>query len=693
LGAAGTATLNLAGAALQTIGGAVTAAADGEGAITLNNTASLGSDVVFSGAIGTSSAALRSLVVTTGAAEFDGNVFIDTITAAAGHTLNFDGDVQANTALTVNNSTTTFAGDVTAGTLFNFAAAGTMTFDGTTAQTITGDLTTNANGSGVINVTNTGGLVTFADKIGVTGTGTGTMTLSASTNTLFADTVDVGDLSLAGTSEFRGAVTVDSAGTGAGNLTIATGSVITVGTGFASGATVITADGAISDAGTVSINMPTDLAGGDTLVIFDAASGTQAATYTANSTGLFTYTVAQDNTADTLTVTVVARSAAGVAATLGISTDEGAALASANTAVVAGGDAAALAAVNSALAAGGATARSAAEQIAPQADTIGAGSAASVGAGGAVNTAVSNRLASVRSGDQYASATSALGFSAGSGSELQKSFWLKPFMNEIDQSSHKGVAGYDGSTYGLATGFDAEVSNNVRLGVSYAYSQTDIDGQGTGKSKVEVDSHQVSLYGDYTTDNFYLEGSVGYSFNEQSSKRTLAFGGINRTASGNTDSDQFMLNVGAGLPVKTGSAYFTPTVGLSYTNVETDAFTETGAGNLNLTSTPDDVEMMLGSLGAKIHSNIESGGQTLQPMIRFGISYDFIGDNAATTAQYTGGGASFKATGAESVDFSTNGGVGLALISGNQSLSANYDVNKKDDFIAHSGSIALKSSF
>ena len=117
---------------------------------------------------------------------------------------------------------------------------------------------------------------------------------------------------------------------------------------------------------------------------------------------------------------------------MGISTDEGAALASANAAV-GSGDATALAALNTALAAGGATAKNAAEQIAPQADTIGAGAAASIGSGGAVTTAVSNRLSSVRSGDQYAAATSGLGFSAGSGSEMNKAFWLKPFTNEIDQ--------------------------------------------------------------------------------------------------------------------------------------------------------------------------------------------------------------------------------------------------------------------
>jgi hypothetical protein len=96
------------------------------------------------------------LVVTAGAIKFGGDVFIDTITSAAGHNLDFDGDITAATALTLNTGATTVVGNLSAGTLFNFAANGTLTFDGTVAQTITGDLTvTGTNGDGDITVSNT----------------------------------------------------------------------------------------------------------------------------------------------------------------------------------------------------------------------------------------------------------------------------------------------------------------------------------------------------------------------------------------------------------------------------------------------------------------------------------------------------------------------------------------------------------
>jgi len=694
-GAIGTATLNLTGAAQQTISGVVTAGADGEGAITVTNTTAGANDVIFSSAVGTTDAALLSLTQTSGDIQFADNVFIKTITGGAGDNFDFNGDVTAATALTLNTGAVTFAGDVTAGTSFNFAGAGTVTLDGTTAQTITGNLTSAAQGTGAITVSNSTALVTFASKIGVVGAEVGTITTAAGTNTKFSDTVDAGALSLAGSVEFNGLVTTDSDGAGDGSLAIAANTTLTIGTGVAAGSTLITAQGNVTDGTGIIINMPSNLASGSSITILDAAGGTTTAgSYTATNNGLFTFATVIDDVADTVVVTATQRSAAGIAATLGINADQATALGNANTAVAVG-DAGALAALNTVLVAGGAAAKNAAEQIAPQADTIGAGSTATVGSGSQVNAANSGRLASVRTGTQYASSVNGLGFAAGEGSEMNKAFWIKPFASIIRQDTHKGVSGFDADTRGLSGGIDGMANENVRLGVSLAYSDTDIEGKGTGKSQVDIKSYQMNVYGDYTADKFYIEGMAGYSFNDLDSSRTIAFGGINRTASATYDANQLMVSFGVGAPIKAGSdgAYFTPTVGLAYTNVSTDAFTETGAGGLNLNSSPDDVSVLNGTLGAKFHTSIAAGAGTFQPMMRLGLAYDFIGDDATTTAQYSGGGAAFKANGAETEQFSGNGGLGVAYLGDNYNIGANYDVDVKSDFIGHSASVNVKVGF
>ena len=182
----------------------------------------------------------------------------------------------------------------------------------------------------------------------------------------------------------------------------------------------------------------------------------------------------------------------------------------------------------------GVTATKAAEQVSVQADTMGAGTAAAVAAGGQVLGAASTRLASLRSGTQYAS-TEGTGFATGDGG-LSKTAWFKPFGNLIRQGTRKNIKGYDADTYGVAAGIDGEYTKNVRLGVSFAYSQTDVEGKGSGQSQTDVKSYQGMVYGDYTAKKYYVEGMIAYVRNESDTSRILNFGGLNRTIVGDFNS-------------------------------------------------------------------------------------------------------------------------------------------------------------
>ena len=367
-------------------------------------------------------------------------------------------------------------------------------------------------------------------------------------------------------------------------------------------------------------------------------------------------------------------------------------MASANTALV--GDTARQTLFSAALITGGATAKKLAEQISVQADTLGAGSAAMAGVGAQVVGVASGRLASLRSdsGKQYASIEE-LGFSTGEGSAYSKAFWLKPFGNLARQDTHDGVAGFDADTYGLSGGFDAEVSDGVRLGGALAWSNTDVDGAGTGNSQLSIDSYQVTLYGDYTTYSHYIVGSVGYGRSDTDTTRTITATGD--TPTGSYDSNQYMVNIGGGMPmqISDGGTFFTPTAGLAWTRVSSDSYTETGAGNLNLIMNPDDVDVILASVGGQIHTQIKSENGIWTPTARAGVSYDIAGDEATATATYTGGGAAFKTTGAEVAQLGANVGVGATYYQAGWSVGLAYDADFKDDYVGHSAIVQLEVSF
>jgi uncharacterized protein with beta-barrel porin domain len=606
--------------------------------------------------------------------------------------MDFNGNVTAATVLSMGTGTHTFAKDLTASTSLNFVTDGTATFDGTSAQTITGAITTTIASGGNIIVSNTGGTVTFTDLIGVSGANDiGDITTAASSTVVFNSGVHADAISQSGTVTYNGLSSLDA------NLTLADGAKIIVGSDIADAAVIITSAGNVIDAGTITIEMPSQLADGNTVTLFDTNAGTVDAIYSVTDTALFDYTATLDDTAKTVVISMAKRSTAAIASNLGVSSSVGAALSSANTAVSAAGDATALAALNVALNAGGATAKKAAETMAVQSDTLGGGATASMGAGGQVNSVASSRMAMMRSGAQYAGVASETGFNTG-GHGMSNAAWMKPFGNWMDQDkvTENGaeIAGFTAETYGLSAGVDTEVSDNVRLGGSLSYSQSEVEGEGAGKSKIDVDSYQLTLYGDYTTAEYYIEGTLGYAMNENNMSRSIQVATLLRTAKGTNDSSQYMASIRAGMPIHLDNATFiTPSAGVSYTQVQSDNYTETGAGNLNLTVKPEDIESLILNASLKVHTRIKQGKGFLIPTVHAGLSYDTTGDSAVATANFTGGGASFKSTGADPEQLGANAGLGITYDDGAWSVGAGYDLSVKDGFAGHSGSVEARWKF
>ncbi|KAF0113036.1 MAG: outer membrane autotransporter barrel domain-containing protein [Rhodospirillaceae bacterium] len=161
------------------------------------------------------------------------------------------------------------------------------------------------------------------------------------------------------------------------------------------------------------------------------------------------------------------------------------------------------------------------------------------------------RMASLREGANYA-AGEATGFASGGGG-LNKSVWIRPYTYHGDQGARSGKASSDSATYGFVAGVDAMVLNAVRVGVAAGYANTDVDVADVRNTNTDIDSWQVSLYGDYTADRWYVDGVIGYGRNNVDTVGTIAIpatagppatAAVNGTVSGDYDTDQFTLQLG-----------------------------------------------------------------------------------------------------------------------------------------------------
>ena len=113
----------------------------------------------------------------------------------------------------------------------------------------------------------------------------------------------------------------------------------------------------------------------------------------------------------------------------------------------------------------------------------------------------------------------------------------------------------------------------------------------------------------------------------------------------------------------------------------------------------------MGVFGLRYHTNKDFGIGVLTPELRGGITYDFAGDDGVSTNTFNGGGAAFENTGADVVELGLQLGAGFSFKPKpikipftsksieDFSISANYDLWRKEDFMGHSANFAIRYEF
>ena len=161
--------ITLNGAVNQIVTGDITTDSDGRGLLVVNNTHGTTNKVTFGGSVGADGTALKQITLSDGRTTFRSGVYADTINITTTDATVFKGHVKAETGIKLGNN------------------SGSVTFSGTSGQTVTGNITTDANNQGSITVNNS---VTFAGQIGTggnNGKALGTLTLRDGLTTFGGD--------------------------------------------------------------------------------------------------------------------------------------------------------------------------------------------------------------------------------------------------------------------------------------------------------------------------------------------------------------------------------------------------------------------------------------------------------------------------------------------------------------------------
>ena len=293
-----------------------------------------------------------------------------------------------------------------------------------------------------------------------------------------------------------------------------------------------------------------------------------------------------------------------------------------------------------------------------------------------VNT-IDSRVGSLR-GDSVASANGS-GVAAGDAAKTD-GFWLKGFGSEAKQNVVGQYDGYKLTTGGVAIGADTRLNEDTLVGIAISDASTKVDQQDfrLGDSTT-LKSVQLTGYGSYDiSKELYIDGDVSYTSNKFTGNRATAVG---RTAQASFSGNQLMARLGAGYRIALeGKSVFTPLISIESSHLTTDAYTETGAGALNLAFDSESLNRTRLGLGGRLSTEAESGSTIYSPELSIMWHHDSGALTKDTTATFTGGGSSFTTPGADVVRNTVNIGAGVAITTGKDS-----SVLVQYDYDTHSG--------
>lgn len=654
--------------------GDVTTATSGTGTLVLGS-------YVLDGNVGSSSALLKEVVLGTGGYyQITGNLYVQTLNLN-GQMLYLDGETE-----------------------------------NASAEYVLGDVTTSSDGTGTLHLH--GGNLTVNGSIGASGTALNSFSLDSRTDStitfnsgsaIYADSISInasggsdtvllaGDLTTVGTLSIGSSI-IDLEGNTwnqTGNVTISNAtlrsSIAAAGgqTSCSGAAGCLVSSGTVTTNGTntvalrVSAAAASGLKVGDTYTIIDGASGnTGIGTFTVTSL-TSGYTFSQVTNGEDLIITVTGLgTSTNYTAKGSLQGSNGQSMGSTLDTLDNQTSSAAVAFQNSVLTVidslSSSEAKAEAIKSLSPVQTAPA-SQMSASAAAAVLGAVEQHQQTAMGYDP------ATGKAAGSDVD-NSAMWGQVLGGGAIRGSDSQTDGYKSRDVGLAVGLDHMFDESLMGGVALSWIRGWSQGSDSSSgSTTTLDSYQTTLYGTYRQGQAFVDGQMGFGYNNFSQSRDISF--LNSTASADYDGQQYLAKatLGYDVPVDDG-VVVTPLAGLTWLRAVSDSYTETGAGSANLTVDRNGVNSLTQDLGGKVTWKIQSDLGTIKPEVRASWVHDYTKGAIATSGLLAG--AAFTTTTSRPAADGARIGLAVNLSSDdNLSFRAEYEGEVRHEYQSHTGMI------
>ena len=275
------------------------------------------------------------------------------------------------------------------------------------------------------------------------------------------------------------------------------------------------------------------------------------------------------------------------------------------------------------------------------------------------------------------------GMSSGDNIFERAAMWVQGLFNKSELENTSDSYGFDADSSGIAMGVEKYINDDTKLGLGYAYTNTDIDGF---MRSTDVDTHTAIIYGEYKPSNWYVNGVATYGWSDYEENKNVAGIGVKSKY----DAESFGLQAMTGYDMQVKGFGLTPEVGLRYVHISQDAYTDTAGQSVS----GNDSDILTGVIGAKVTKAWQlSNGMMIKPEAKFALTYDLFNDDASSVVSLANGSA-YTVEGEALDRFGMEFGAGVtAEVNDNIEFSLGYEGKFRQDYQDHTGLINAKYKF
>lgn len=282
-------------------------------------------------------------------------------------------------------------------------------------------------------------------------------------------------------------------------------------------------------------------------------------------------------------------------------------------------------------------------------------------------------------------AANSQGMSSGDANGYEGAVWAQTMYNKSKLDDTKKSKGFDADTAGTVIGLEKYFNEDVKAGIGYAYSKSDIDGF---MRDTDVKTHTAIAYGEYKPNNWFVNGIVTYGWSDYNEKKNVAGIGVNA----DYDVETLALQAMTGYDIyscQTGVTV-TPEAGLRYVHIKNKAYTDTADEHIK----NSDSDILTGVLGARLNKTYAINYNTLlKPEFTAAMTYDLANDDTKSVVTLVNG-SSYAVSGKALNRFGVELGAGLtAEVNNNVELFLGYEGKFREDYQDHTGLINAKYKF